>query len=267
MMRSLSPLHDMLDGIARAKDARRLNEIVNHPSVLPWVKGSIEGPLDLSVPVADQRNVTLVGEHGAVLFHRHQPGFYEAHTQVLPGGRGVWTVLFVQSCLHWLFTRTDAFEIATKCPRGNLAAKALARAIHGTFEFTNQRGWVKDGAYIPADIYSLKIQDWARQAPGLVERGEWFHDRLEEEFTRHAIQEPPHPDDETHDRYVGTACEMMLGGQPVKGVAFYNRWAVMAGYEPVKVISLEPLTIDIKSAVICVTGGDFKVKSKETLCQ
>jgi len=263
--RSLSPMHEMLSGIVCAKDARRLNEIVNHASVLPWVKGSLDGPLDLSVPVADRRNVTLLGEHGAVLFHWHQPGLYEAHTQVLPEGRGGWTLSFVRAALHWLFTRTEATEILTKCPRGNVAAKALARSIHGAFDFTNHHGWFRDGILIPTDIYSLKVQDWVRQAPGLVERGRWFHERLEEEFALHAIQEPPHPDDEAHDRYVGAACEMLLGGQPEKGVAFYNRWAVMAGYEQVKIVMNDPLTVDIKTAVIRVSERDFSLLASEEM--
>jgi len=29
----------------------------------------------------------------------------------------------------WLFTHTDAMEVVARCPKGNLAAKALARAV------------------------------------------------------------------------------------------------------------------------------------------
>ena len=64
--------------------------------------------------------------------------------------RGEWALACVQACLHFLFTRTEAIEIMTRCPHGNLAAKALARAIHGSFEFTNSAGWVKGGKPIPA---------------------------------------------------------------------------------------------------------------------
>jgi len=257
----LSDLHRTLAGLTRETDARRLNEVVNHPSVLPYVRGFQEPPLDLTPAVEAAGNVLLMGEHGGVLFHKHMPGLYEAHTQVLPEGRGAWTVAMVRGCLHWLFTRTDAVEIVTRCPRGNVAAKVLAKVIGGTYETTNRRGWVMHGEIVPADIYALKIQDWMRDAPGLVERGRWFHDRLESEYARLGRVEPLHEDDLAHDRYVGAACEMMLNGQPGKGVAFYNRYAVLSDYAPARIVMPEPLAIDINEAVLIVRDEDFYVAS------
>lgn len=245
----------MLGKIERTFDAMRLNEIVNHPSVYRWVKGPAEGKIDLTDVLASPVNVCLMGEHGAELFVKLQPGLYEVHSQCLPEGRGRWMLGFVQAALHWMFTRTDAVELVTRCP--NLAAKALAKAIGGTKEFTNPNGWILDGKTVPADIYALRLQDWMRTAPGLEERGAWFHDRLEAEYARHGMAEPPHPDDHVHDRYVGAACEMFLGDVPNKAAIFYNRWAGMAGYEPVKIIDYDPLTIDIRDAILIVREDDF----------
>src|SRR5947209_10090690 len=129
--------------IERHFDAKRLNEIVNHPSVYPWVQGAVTGELDLSDPISDPRNVLLMGEHGGVVFGWHSPGIYEAHTQVLPEGRGAWSVAMVRAALEWMFTRTDAMEIWTRVPHGNLGARALAKAIGGKFEFRMEKGWVK----------------------------------------------------------------------------------------------------------------------------
>lgn len=246
--------------IERAVSAYRLNEIVNDPSIYPWVCGSLLGhPLDLSDVVADRGNVALVGEHGAVIFARHQPGFYEAHTQVLPSGRGQWTLAMVNEALRWMFCRTDAVEIVTRVPRGNYAARALARAISGVYEFTAHRGWVFENNIIPADIFALRIQDWIKTAPALSARGHWFHERLQEEYEALGVADELHDDDEAHDRHVGAAVEMMFGNQPHKAVVFYNRWAVMAGYAPVEIITETPLTIDIRDAVLAVRNNNFWV--------
>lgn len=246
--------------ISRHFDALRLNEVVNHPAIYPWVRGMAEGPLDLSDVVANPNNFLLMGEHGGILFQELAPTLYECHTQVLPEGRGRWAVDMVEEALHWMFTRTLCMEVLTKVPHGNYPARALAKAIGGHREFTAQKGWVKDGRPIPADIFALRIQDWMLRAPKLVERGQWFHDRLEREFARHGAAEEAHADDLEHDRFVGAACDMILGRQVQKGVILYNRWAVMAGYEPVQVVSLNPVAVDIRNALVVVRdNGEFYV--------
>lgn len=255
----LSQLHADLGMIERQTDAHNLNRVANDPSVYPWVKGHAVGRLDLSPIVANPANVLLMGEHGGVLFAQHQPGYYEAHTQVMPAGRGAWTLRMVRAALHWMFTRTDAIEIVTKVPQGNAAALGLVRAIHGVYEFTSPHGWVYQNDPVPAAVYALRLQDWVKRAPGLVERGAWFHHKLEAELTQLGKTEDVHEDDPTHDRYVGAACEMMMGGQPQKAAIFYNRWAVMAGYAPIQLMSISPLTVNIRSAIICVRGDDFWV--------
>lgn len=245
--------------LVRETDAHWLNRVVNDPSVYENVRGYHQGRLDLSEALHKPQNVLLSGEHGCIIFDCQMPGLYEAHTTVLPAGRGAWTLEMVNEALRWMFCKTDAIEIFTRVPKGNLAARALVRAIHGTFEFRRKDGWVKDNDPIPADMFSIDFKQWARTAPGLPERGAWFHHRLEEEYTRLGRKEPSHDDDAVHDRYVGAAVEMILGGQPDKGVLFYNRWALMAGYQPVSIVAREPLTINIADALIIVRGDDFWV--------
>src|SRR5690348_6364974 len=112
----LSPLHDMLGKIRREKHASNLNRLLNHPEVYPWVRGQAEGPLDLTGAVIDPRNYLLMGQHGGLLFQCHSPGIYEVHSQCYPEGREAWMIQFVRGCLHWMFCRTDAVEILTRCP-------------------------------------------------------------------------------------------------------------------------------------------------------
>jgi hypothetical protein len=249
--------------VERHTDAAHLNAIANHPAVYPWVRGPHEGPIDCTALLCEPGIYALMGEHGGVLFRRLQGGLYEAHSQYLPSGRGEWAVAASRQAMHWMFTHTDAAELITRCPDGNLGAKALARAlarsVGGVLEFRSQRGWVKDGRIIPADVWRVTLQDWLRTAPGLEERGQWFHDRIEAEFARLGVPDLAHPDDPVHDRYVGAACEMLAGGQPIKGLSVYNRFATFGGYEPARLKSLDPLQIDIGNAVLAVADGDFTV--------
>jgi hypothetical protein len=162
--------------------------------------------------------------------------------------------------LHWLFTRTEAIEAITRCPTGNLAAKALAKAINGEHLCTLPNGWVKDGKPIPADIFSLTIQHWMKTAPGLCEKGHWFHERLKFELDRLGIEDVQHADDDTHNRYVGAAYEMFAGGQPEKAALFYNRMASMAGWRPLLLVSVNPtVEVDIGTAILVMRGDDFFV--------
>lgn len=263
---ALSPVHSMLARIHRAgpEDVERVNAIANHEAVLPTISAGLES-LDVGPLVADPRNAIILGEHGFMVFTPGKPAnmIYEAHTSVLPEGRGPWTVLFVRACLHWIFTKTAIIEIFTRCPHlANLGStKRLAEAIGGTFMFTSELGYAHQNGMIPADIYSLSILEWVRTAPGLEQRGEWFHKRLELEYERLGRREPNHPDDEAHDRYVGTACEMIFAGNIEKGVQIYNRFATMSQYAPLLVMNQEPLMLDIQDAHIIVRNEDFYVHS------
>lgn len=247
--------------IERIFDGEKINAIVNHPSVYPFVHGNHEGPLDLGPLLRNHDHVCLADSLGGCLFQQHSQGIYEAHSQFLPEGRGERALSTVREALHWMFTRTGAVEIWTRCPKGNLAARALARAIGGRDEMTVKNGWLQDGEIIPATIFSLTIQEWMKSAPGLVDVGEWFHAKLEDEYRLKGYHEPVHDDDSNHNRYVGAAVEMIRGGQPYKGMIFYNRFAVMAGYEPINVVGTDPVTIDIRDAVLEMHGRNFFVAS------
>jgi hypothetical protein len=247
--------------IERIYDPAVVNAVVNDPTVKPWVAGGIEGDLDVSPVLADPRNIALFGRHGGVIFTWVQPCVYEAHTQVLPQGRGAWALQMVHATASWLFAGTDALEVLTRVPHGNRGARALVQAVQGVFEFTNPLGFVLDGELVPADIYSLTIQTWMRTAPGLVERGHWFHDAVEREFDRLGVKRVEHSDDDVHQRYAGAAVEMALAGQFHKSVALYNRWAAFAGYPGARVLSLDPPQIDISDCVLTIENGLIRVVS------
>jgi len=125
----VSPVHSMLETLELQTDAIKLNEIVNHPDIYPYFRGYDRGPLDLSAEFRMGDRICLLGKFGGFIFQRLQSGFFEANAQVWKGGRGAWALDCLRACLMWLFTHTDAMEVVARCPKGNLAAKALARAV------------------------------------------------------------------------------------------------------------------------------------------
>ncbi len=240
----------------RATDAVFLNRVVNDPEVHSHLYSN--EPLDMSSLVADRRNLVLNGEHGSMIFSENAPGVAEIHTQVLPDGRGPWALEFARQCVDYLFTRTGVNEVFTRVPEGNVAAAALARACGAKTEHrTRQR--MPNGEEPMVEIYSGRIQDWIRIAGGLVERGGLFHEKLHQKCRAAGIKVDHHPQDDWHDRHVGAAAGMILGGQVIKGVVVFNRWATMAMAPPIRVISTDPVIINITDCLLEVSGDDFEV--------
>lgn len=245
--------------IERHFTAERINEIVNHLSIYSWIKGTHTQPLDLTNFAANPDNVCLVGEHGCVLFQKLQPGIYEFHTNVLPEGRGAWMLEQWKAVSRWMFTKTDAFELITKCPDGNMASKASARAVGCSLVFRTGPIWQTDDGLVPVDVYSMVMQNWVKTCPELAETGKLFHELLHKKYEALGKIEELHPEDETHNMYVGAAAEMIPSGQVVKAIYFYHRWAKMAGYQPMIIKSMEPVVIDIGEAILQVKDGEFEI--------
>lgn len=164
-----------------------------------------------------------------------------------------------QFAFNWMFTQTDAFELLTKCPYGNIAAKAGAKIVGCSLRFTTRPIWPVEGKLVPVDVYSILIQDWPRIANNLVEAGKWFHKELDLCYNRQGISLSVHEDDEVHDRYVGAAIEMIRGGQVGKAINFYNRWASLSNYKKIGLISVNPLVIDIDECRLNIKKDSFEV--------
>ena len=83
--------------IEETRDAARLNFLVNHPEIRPFVGGDVNQPIDLSSAIDDNANIFLRGEHGAFCCSWTGPGVYEVHTLILPEGRGKWAYEFAKA--------------------------------------------------------------------------------------------------------------------------------------------------------------------------
>ena len=256
---ALSPLHAAVQRVRRCFDAAVLNEIVNHPAVLPHVGGTGQ-ELDLGPVVQDITNIALYDDGIAGIFNCLAPGIYELHSMAVPERRGKPVMSVAAACFHIMFTRSPAIEIITRVPHGNLRALVAAKAAGFRLEFETAGGWITPEGPKPVAWYRLSLQDWASRAPGLIERGRWFHAAVDAACERAGIERDHHPDDDTHNRYAGMACEMILGGMLPKGIHFLNRYNAITRARPVQVLSHNPLVIHIGDVAI---GIDLETETIE----
>lgn len=143
----------------------RANDLINHPSIYPWVCGPMMGPLDIAPAILTGNYVALLGEHGGFLFYHISEKIYDAHSAVLPSGRGKWALRAAKDALWWMFEREKAREIMMTVPQGNIAVRALVKIVKAKFRGRLEDGWFRDGEPIPADIYSLIKEDWESCRP------------------------------------------------------------------------------------------------------
>ncbi len=83
----------------RSFDARRINNLVNHPTIRPYCGGNPNAWLNLTAAVIDLKNYFLLGQHGGFCFCWSAPNTYEIHAFVLPEGRGKWAYDFIAACI------------------------------------------------------------------------------------------------------------------------------------------------------------------------
>lgn len=247
----------------RSFDAEAANLIINDPEVFATIAKPGLERLDVTEFVRDPGNVLMMAEGGAILFaHDIEPGFYEVHTNFLPGFRGAHAIEASLAAYRWMFTHTDCMMIRTRVPAPNRPAAMAARAAGFVPRFVRAQVWPAADGPVDLRYYELAYADWVSRARGeLVAAGVAFHHRLDEERARHGVTAPGHADDPAHDLYVGAAIETVYGGQPEKAVILYNRWARFAGYCQIALVARSPLIIDIGDAVLLIEDGTFKVVS------
>lgn len=253
--------------IRRATDASFLNSVLNDPSVRPYTFARDNEFVDITAVIQDPNHLVLEGEHGGMILTQTVRGFYELHTQALPAGRGKWALDMAHACIDYLFSRTNATEVFTRVPQGNVAAAALTRACGAKLEQTIIQNL--NGKEVQVDLYSGRIQDWIKIAPVLELRGEEFHRIVVQQSEQLGNAIPNMPDDPWFHRHLGVAVGMILGGQPVKGLLFYNRWATMALAPVIGIISTEPLIFDLGECRVEIQGDNFEVMPSmgKVICQ
>jgi hypothetical protein len=232
--------------IRRTFDPTFLNSVINHPQVRPWLKG--EGVLDLAETAKSLDNYLLEAEGGGFVLIRHEPGIYEVHSQFLPEARGG-TVAAMKAGFEYMFVHTDCQRVVTKVPDGNRAAVALAKLAGFRPMFRREE----------TSFMGLTAEEWAQGNAELETDGRWFHEALEAAKREKGSDLPTHTDDPAHERAVGATVQMVKAGNAEKGVTLYNRWARLAGYVPVTLLSEQPVVIDVVDAVVGWSEGQMEV--------
>ena len=246
--------------VSRTFDAAAVNAIVNHPAVLPYVSLPGQDSLDVTDIVADQRNIVLACDGGALIGIQLEPCVYEVHSQFIPSARGRKAEEAVRQAVHLMFQHGDAMELLTKVPTSNAPAQGLAVRSGFRLNFERDKVWQARGKTVGLRYYALRYPDYVQHyGDDLAECGEAFHAQLESGKARIGLANDSHPPDNAHDVAVGAAFEMIRAGQVTKGVTLYNRWARFAGYEPVSIVSADPCVINIVDCLVRVTGGSFEV--------
>lgn len=240
------------------KDVDRINAMLNHPDVRPWVASADEGVLNVTAQISDPNTVFLMGEYGGQMLHRFMAGIWEVHTYALPEGRGQWAQDMCWANMDWLFTRTDAFEVLTRIPETHRAAKCLAISVGMTKEFHRPDGVLINASQIPVDVYQIGIQDWVRKSPDLEGTGHQFHEWLNDEAAKVGLTNPHEPDPE-HDRVVGACLKMFMRGQPLKGTLLYNRWAFISRHATISLVSVSPPAILMDIGTIRLVGDALEL--------
>lgn len=229
--------------IRRTMDATLLNEVANRPDVRPWLGG--DGPLDLTPIVENPSNICLVSEHGGWVGQPILPGIYELHTIFAPEGRGRRFFAAGKEAIRYVFARTDALEIVTKCPDDNAGARMAASLMGFRERFRREGAW-SPGVGISYRVFSL--DDWFIRDAECLRAGRAFHDMVAKARADGGYVIPEHPEDETHDRAAGAAALMIQGGNMLKSLGFYNRWATFAGYGTIAATSND--TIDMSEGLL-----------------
>lgn len=245
----------------RETDASRINALLNQPEIRPWIANG-DSAVDVSAQVANPDNILLMGEHGGCMFFKLQEGIYEVHTQVSASARGEWTDQLTQACAYWMFMRTTAWDVLTRVPEGHVAARAAAIRRGMRFEFTRPQECVFKNEKVDVHIYSIRLQDWIKQADALDATGREFHDMLHAAAERYGVTDPAHDDDPNHNRYVGAAVEMARHGQVRKAVLWYNRWAMASRHPPIALLrDGNPAMVRIDHGfVLTATNGVIEVQ-------
>lgn len=232
------------------------NVIANDPTVRPWL-GFGTGALDLSGIVDNPENVCFLtdNEDGGYVLTKLQSGLYQAHTLALQIARGRPMLQCMRDGFATMFLSTDAIEIVTMVPDGNDAGDRWA-AVAGFREvFRRERFFDLNGETVGGSFRSMHYNDWVMKDARNERLGEAFHDQL----ARARDGGHSHAKDVAHDRWVGATYQAALNGNLIKGINLYNRWAVQAGYQLSRIISVNPPVVDIGDAIVQLSAGHLEV--------
>ena len=106
----------------------KINEIMNHPDVFPYVNWGMPYPMDFSVLLNTDCKMFCCDGIAVILCGKgdHE---YEAHLAALPESRGKKTISYCKSIIDNMFTSAECKRIFCDVPITNKAARKMCRLI------------------------------------------------------------------------------------------------------------------------------------------
>lgn len=246
--------------LPQTQDACSLNAVANAPDVRPHL-GCGDAPLDFGPALASGQVLAFADERGGFLCEDQGAGRFELHTLLAPQARGAEALRLCAGVLRRLFVATNCIEVVTRVPANLRAADLMAR--RAGFREVWTMGGVWPGAEGPEALrlFAMTLDEWMMRDPTLKAEGDAFHDLLTD-AARAAGDDSPalHPhEDEVHDRAAGMAALMANAGNHIKAVWSYGRWARLAGYGPLNLISERPAIYETGGTTIRAHNGALEV--------
>jgi hypothetical protein len=201
-----------------------LEQMANHPAIFPKI--ALEGQEYIDLSGVWPQCVGVEDDDGGFLCHHLGNGLFEVHT-LFHKGSGVRKKALLG--MEMLFSASCALEIITRVPVNNPLAMRLTESLPWRYRYTIPQGFKSLDGPVDCKHYTLSLWDWICQDEGLLKEGQAQHKRIE-----NALGELSHPDDSTHDRFVGYVKKCYDYSNLYKGVYEYNRWALASGYAPVQ---------------------------------
>jgi hypothetical protein len=151
-------------------------------------------------------------------------------------------------------------EVVTKVPVSNRPALRRAPQMGFQRRFERAEAWVEtDGRLGPLVYFGFTLDTWIETDERAPLEGAAFHATLERAKRAAGSALAPHDDDPAHDRAVGAAVQMMRAGNVRKAVWTYNRWARLAGYQLITLLSETPVAIEFDDVVVEVGGQAMEI--------
>ena len=244
--------HDLLKQIVMHPDVRQCNELEGEPREFQPEKYTGADGNSFSVVIEDK-----LGPVGCFTAFAIEQASYLIHTSLSNTCRGVSACAASHAALDFAFTRTDAEHLWTMVPLCKPHVLRFSRHMGFRDTFLRPDAWQEHGVKCDVQHMRMDIDDWTQRA-FLAPLGERFHGVLVEKGGH-----VNHISDPMHDAYVGAAWAMTMGGQLHKGMRIYGRWARACGYQPYRILSVDPLRINIGNAVLRAENNDFIVEEPE----
>lgn len=159
---------EIVTKVERTFDIATLNDIARHDDIYPHISNDNSPAKDnftLEELVNNPYNHFLAIRHygevvGFWMMLSRTPTILEAHTCILPKGRGSVATYALPLALKYIFTCTPATAIVTEVPATNPEAKKFATWAGFKTIYTAKAKWIKDGKLYDVDVMTLWMMDW-----------------------------------------------------------------------------------------------------------